>query len=143
MQFITITELFKNNNSEKYQNDIINLLSQLTDCPEISLNNIINMLPKNQYIFILMDESIIAGMGTVIIEQKIIHNGMCVGHIEDIIIKEEYRKKGFGKIIIEYLTNFAKNNNCYKVILNCSDFNMNFYINCGFNLKSNGMALYF
>ena len=76
MQFITITELFKNNNSEKYQNDIINLLSQLTDCPEISLNNIINILPKNQYIFILMDDSTIAGMGTVIIEQKIIHNGI-------------------------------------------------------------------
>ena len=33
----------------------------------------------------------IIASGTVIIEPKIIRNGMSCGHIEDIIVKKEYR----------------------------------------------------
>ena len=50
-------------------------------------------LPKNHNIFILEIENKIIGMGTLLIESKIIHQFGKVGHIEDIVISNEYRGK--------------------------------------------------
>ena len=58
-------------------------------------------------------------------------------------ISAEFRGKGYGKMMIEYLIDKAKENQVYKIILNCSDDNIKFYEKCGFELKSNQMAKYF
>lgn len=79
---------------------------------------------------------VMVAMGTIFIERKLIHNCSCVGHIEDIVVHEKYRNMNFGKNLIDYLVNIAKERQTYKVILNCSEENMKFYQKCGFH-KSN------
>ena len=83
----------------------------------------------------------IAGMGTLFIEDKIIHNFGKVGHIEDIVIDKQYRKLGLGKKLILFLKNKANENKCYKVILNCDNHKIPFYIKCGFIRENNQMVV--
>ena len=58
-----------------------------------------------------------------------------MGHIEDIVVDVKHRKRGLGKMIIDYLTEYSKNKKCYKVILNCSQKNIGFYEKCGYKQK--------
>ena len=102
-------------------------------------------LPNNHHIYILEnDKRKVMGMGTLLIESKIIHRFGKVGHIEDIIVSKKYRGKGLGTFLVKSLINIAENDfNVYKVILNCSDSNISFYENCGLKKNENQMIKYF
>ena len=63
----------------------------------------------------------IVGSGTIIFEPKLIRGGSYIGHIEDIVVDEQYRCKGIATRIIENLIEFAKEKKCYKVILDCQN----------------------
>ena len=64
------------------------------------------------------------------------------GHIEDIVVDSSYRGKNLGKRIIELLKSIAHVNDCYKVILDCADYNVPFYKKCGFSVKGCQMVWY-
>ena len=100
----------------------------------------INYMDKFSEIWIIEKDNDIIGTGTIIYEKKFIHNNSKLAHIEDICIKEMYRKLGFGKIIVNYLMQLAKNNNCYKVTLDCSESNSHFYKNCGMEIRGLQMS---
>ncbi len=85
----------------------------------------------------------IVASGSIFIETKFIHGLSSVGHIEDIVVDKEYRGIGLGKSIIDHLVNISKDRKCYKVILNCSKDNVEFYNKCGFKEKETEMTLYF
>lgn len=122
------------------------LLSQLTIVGNIKKNDIkkfINNLGNNHFIYFIKFENNIAGMGTLLIENKIIHNFGKVGHIEDIVIDYKFRGLGLGKKLINYLINLANKNNCYKVILNCNSKVEIIYKKCGFNLEGSQMVIRF
>ena len=127
--------------------DIFNLLKQLTDAPVLerdTVNKIVSELPLNHNIFVYLNENKkVIGMITLIIEQKLIHGGKCVGHIEDFVVDEMYRGNGIGKKMLDYCKEYAKKNNCYKIILDCNDNMKVFYERNGFIDKTNGMSLYF
>jgi ribosomal protein S18 acetylase RimI-like enzyme len=44
-------------------------------------------------------------------------NGRSIGFIEHVIVDKNYRRKSIGKKIMEMAIEYAKNNNCYKVVL--------------------------
>jgi glucosamine-phosphate N-acetyltransferase len=70
-----------------------------------------------------------------------LHNNS-VGQIEDIIITEKYRGYGYGKLLIEKLCHIGLNKfNCYKIILNCLDKNIQFYEKCQFIVAGVEMKL--
>lgn len=50
-----------------------------------------------------------------------------MGHIEDIVIRKEYRGRNLGKRLIDLLKQIANVNTCYKVILDCGEHNVGFY----------------
>lgn len=75
----------------------------------------------------------VAAIGTIFIEQKIIHDGGLVGHIEDIAVNSDYRGQKLGKLIIDYLSEQGEKLGCYKVILDCDVKNVGFYEKCNYN----------
>jgi glucosamine-phosphate N-acetyltransferase len=97
----------------------------------------------NSHIFVIEANDNIIVTGSIFLENKIIHNFKSVGHIEDIVVDKNYRNMKLGKKMIDYLINFGYNNNCYKIILDCSVENVEFYKKCGFINNNMGMALYF
>jgi len=138
------------------ENDkIVELLDELTNGTTLteSINSeeyelFIKSLNDRHMVFVIElsmkgIEKTIAGVGTALIEQKIIHSMGKAGHIEDVVISKKYRGHGIGKILINYLIEYCKEMGCYKVILNCSDENIGFYEKCGMKKKANQMAIYF
>jgi glucosamine-phosphate N-acetyltransferase len=78
------------------------------------------------------EDNQLIGSITTLIEQKFIHNGGKVGHIEDVVTRKEYEGMGIGKALVLKALDFAKENTCYKVILDCSKSNVEFYKKIGF-----------
>jgi glucosamine-phosphate N-acetyltransferase len=78
------------------------------------------------------EDNQLIGSITILIEQKFIHNGGKVGHIEDVVTRKEYEGMGIGKALVLKALDFAKENTCYKVILDCSKSNVEFYKKIGF-----------
>lgn len=101
----------------------------------------LDKIEKNSEIWIIEIEKIIVASATIIFEHKFIFDISCLAHIEDVIVDINYRRKGYGKILINYLTEIAKNNNCYKITLDCNDTNINFYNACDFEKRGNQMCL--
>lgn len=52
------------------------------------------------------------------------------GHIEDVVVDASARGMHLGKKVIDYLTNYAEAMGCYKVKLDCSPENTQFYEKC-------------
>jgi len=93
----------------------------------------------NHIIYVAIDNKKIVGSTTLLIEQKFIHDGGLVGHIEDVVVRKDYEGKGIGIKLVTSLLERAKGKNCYKTILDCKDDVKQFYERIGFKRESNGM----
>jgi glucosamine-phosphate N-acetyltransferase len=93
----------------------------------------------NIKIFVAIEDSDIVGSITAIIEQKFVHNGGKICHIEDVVTRKGFEKLGIGSVLVEKVLELAIQENCYKVILNCSEYNSKFYEKFGFFKHDVGM----
>ena len=96
-------------------------------------------LNPNHIIHVAIDDKKIVGSTTLLIEQKFIHDGGLVGHIEDVVVRKDYEGKGIGIKLVTSMLERAKEKNCYKTILDCKDDVKQFYERIGFKHESNGM----
>ena len=81
----------------------------------------------------------VVGSTTLLIEQKFIHKGGKVGHIEDVVVSKEFEGRGIGIKLVTSLLEVAKVKNCYKTILDCKHELIPFYERIGFKQESNQM----
>ena len=79
----------------------------------------------------------VVGSNTLLIEQKFIHQGGLVGHIEDVVVNKNFQGQKIGEKIMKYLLEIAKNQGCYKTILDCTDDVKPFYEKLGFKQVAN------
>jgi len=129
-QLINLYNNFGENNTLNYEN-----------CKSILKNILTN---NNHYIFLYIDGSNnVLGALTLLLEQKFIHNGKCVAHIEDFVVKHEFRGQNIGKDLINYAITYAQDHNCYKIILDTNSKLENYYASYGFVNKGITMGLYF
>ena len=155
MQAMSIAEIQQRINwrllkEDDYDKGFCDVLRQLTTC-ETSKDKFQevyrDMLQLYDTYTILVGEDTETGRivvsGSLILEKKFVHNGSSVGHIEDIVVTESFRGKHVGKELIRRLTKMAKEKNCYKVILNCSEKNKAFYEKCGYSPREVEMVVYF
>ena len=110
-----------------YDKGYLNLLSQLTTVGEINKDKYeenFNKLPECHKLFVIEDitKNTIVSIGSLIIETKFIHNCGKVGHIEDIVVDRNWRGKGLGKMMINYLSKLSDELKCYKCILQYSHY---------------------
>ena len=97
------------------------------------------ILDKNHTIHVAELDGKIIGSTTLLIEQKFLHEGGCVGHIEDVVVRKEFEGQGIGMKLVMSLLDIAKQRKCYKTILNCENNLKPFYERIGFKQKSNEM----
>ena len=90
-------------------------------------------------VYVAVLDGRVVGSTTLLIESKFIHEGGKVGHIEDVVVTKDQQGKGIGEKIIRSLLDYAKKNNCYKTVLDCTDEVKPFYEKIGFKRHSNGM----
>ncbi len=116
-------------------------LKQTSDLDKEKAEQIFKKIKSNHnhYVYVAILDSIVVGSTTMIIEPKFIHDGGNVAHIEDVVVSKEHQGKGIGKMLMNSLLELAKNKNCYKTILDCSDELRLFYEKIGFKRHSNVM----
>jgi glucosamine-phosphate N-acetyltransferase len=97
----------------------------------------------NSIIFVIEDNSRLIGTGTILFENKFIHNISKIAHIEDICIDSEFRGGGYGTMLVNYLIDHSKQNGCYKVTLYCKENLEKFYNLSGLVKNDIQMSVYF
>lgn len=83
----------------------------------------------------------IIGAATFLVEQKFIHGGGKVGHIEDVVVRKGFEGRSIGSALVRWAVRRAKIRRCYKVILDCKENNVSFYRRLGFRKHEIGMRL--
>ncbi|CAK9198463.1 unnamed protein product [Sphagnum troendelagicum] len=134
-----------------YHKGYLQLLQQLTMVGEISEEAFagrvdhLQKLGANHHIAVIEDvvRKKIVATGSILVEYKFVHNCGKAGHIEDVVVDNSVRGQHLGLRIVEFLTTFAEEAGCYKVILDCSTENATFYEKCGLSRKGTQMAKYF
>jgi len=132
-----------------YFSQIIKLLQVISDfypnkkSEEIIWESFINQ--KDVYSFVALDNDAdnfdrqLVGFGSLHLSRKV--RGGVIGFIEDIAVLENYRSKGIGKLILKKLITKAKEESCYKLVLECREENSAFYQKIGFKKSGFSMSL--
>ena len=95
----------------------------------------------NYFGIVALDEKeYVVGFGSIFIERKI--RGGKKGHIEDIAVHSDFRKKGIGKLLIKALYQIAQKEKCYKVALACKEQNLSFYQKCDFGIDGISLSMF-
>jgi len=149
---IIIEDILANdsNISDHNLENLTNVLSQLTTVNITDIKLLRNYLTSlncheqnKKYILVVKYNEQIIGTGSILLENKIIHNLGKVGHIEDIVIDKNFRGFGIATKLVEKLIEIGKNENCYKIILEASNNVRKFYEKLGFSEYSNSMKIVF
>ena len=140
MTEIEIREIKEND----LENEFLETLDFLRKGSDLDKNKAKEILEKikqnsNQIIQVAIDDKKIVGCITLLIEQKFIHDGGLIGHIEDVVVRKDYEGKGIGMKLVTSMLEYAKRKNCYKTILDCKDDVKQFYERIGFKHESDGL----
>jgi glucosamine-phosphate N-acetyltransferase len=91
-------------------------------------------------VYVMEYHNEVIATGSIWFETKFIHNICKQAHIEDVCVLPSFRSFGIGKRMISKLVEIAQQE-CYKVILNCSDDHVGFYKKCHFEREGNEMVI--
>ncbi len=89
--------------------------------------------------FVAMDDAKAVSTCNITLVPNLTRNGKPFAIIENVITDNNYRRQGIGKKVIENAVQYAKENNCYKVVLLSSAKRIEshkFYESIGFNGNS-------
>ena len=129
------------NDYDRYYN-LINMFRETTFTKDSFIETLKLIKHQNSNIWVIDLNGVLVGTATILYEYKFIHNICKLAHIEDVCIHSDYRGKGYGKILLNYLFNEAKSNNCYKITLYCNDDLEQFYNNANLEKRGIQMAKY-
>ncbi|GMG44101.1 unnamed protein product [Ambrosiozyma monospora] len=125
--------------TDDYERGVLKTLATLTTVGEISKPEFANVIKEwashgDTYttLVIVDGQDQVVGVGSIIIELKLIHACAKIGHIEDISIRGDQQGKKLGLLLIQSLTKIGEEKGCYKVILDCDPKNKGFYEKCGY-----------
>ena len=126
------------------ENGFLESLDNLREVSNLEHNSAKSILEgilenENHIVHVAELDGKIVGSTTLLIEQKFIHEGGFVGHIEDVVVKKEFEGQEIGMKLVLSLLDVANEKKCYKTILNCEDELIPFYEKIGFKQKSNEM----
>lgn len=114
-------------------------LRKASDIDKSKAEEIFRKIDSNpDYLIVVAEiDGKIVGSTTLLVEQKFIHKGGLVGHIEDVVVDKNFQGQKIGEKIMRYLLEIAKSQGCYKTILDCTDDIKPFYEKLGFKQVAN------
>ncbi len=126
------------------KNDLQGVIDILQDIsvhkpPKIKYRNIWIKYSKQENVFgyCFFYKKKLIGFGSLNFEMKL-KKGL-MAYMEDIVVHRGFRNKKIGKLIVDYLIEIAKKENCYKIKLDCKKEKILFYEKLGF--KENGFSM--
>ena len=109
MPEIEIREI-RENDLENGFLETLDFLRKASDLDKSKAKEILEKIKQNsnQIIQVAIDDKKIVGCITLLIEQKFIHDGGLVGHIEDVVVRKDYEGKGIGMMLVTSMLERAK-----------------------------------
>mmetsp|Transcript_123097 Transcript_123097/g.230146 ORF Transcript_123097/g.230146 Transcript_123097/m.230146 type:complete len:185 (-) Transcript_123097:138-692(-) len=124
---------------DDYRKGIVELMGQLTDVGALSEERFVAVFDSREqgraYQTVVVehiDSQRLAATATLLIEEKFVHGGASVGHVEDVVVCAVHRSKGLARLMLAALAEHARHAGCYKVILDCNEKNVGMYERCGY-----------
>lgn len=91
--------------------------------------------------YVVCEGEKVIGFGSVFFCDRI--RGGCSAIVEDMVVAQDMRGKGIGKMILNELLKCARDYGCFKVTLESSDVARDFYLAAGFKDGGQSMKLFF
>ena len=138
--------IFRKLEESDYHKNYLQLLSQLTQVGHISPEEFTKILAKIQsQIWVVEDTAAnkIVASASIFLEQKIIHGGGIVAHLEDVVVDQSYRGNQLGQKLIANIVEIARESGAYKIIADCKTELLSFYFKNGFEKRGEQIAIYF
>lgn len=141
-QYYTVRDLEK----EDLQK-LLKLLGHLTEAPSLSdetLCNIFEQRKAHRVVTKVAEDNQtkeLIGTASLVVEPKFFRGGRSVAHIEDVVTDSNHRVRGVGHQLLQAMIASARENDCYKIILDCSDELVPFYEKKGFRPSERQMRL--
>lgn len=135
MSDLIIREIVKNDIDNGFLETLSNL--SITDIDPDYAKKLIQVRKQSNNITTIVavnSTNQVFGTASLMVEQKISHNGGLVGHIEDVAVKSNYEGNGIGKKLVQKLIKLAQEKGCYKVVLTDSKGNKDFYEKTGMHV---------
>jgi len=123
------------------ESELLRLFQQLT---ERKINLAIDELLNDAAVTTIVIEENNAMAGTASLVHYYLPTGGRVGRIEDVVVDEKFRGKGFGKMLMEKLIEIAKENNLTKLQLTSSPKRQaarGMYVTMGFEMKDTNVFI--
>jgi len=137
---------FRKLEGSDYHKNYLELLSQLTQVGQIKPDEFANIFSKIQSQIWVIEDTLtnkIVASASIFLEQKFIHDGGIVAHLEDVVVDQYYRGAQLGKKLIDNVVEIAKNSGAYKIIADCKPELVSFYSKNGFEKRGEQIAIYF
>jgi glucosamine-phosphate N-acetyltransferase len=132
-----------------FRNGFIETLGNLTDTGGLTpgaARKVLRTMRRARLYHVLVAvgaDGQVLGATTLFVEQKFIHGGGLVGHIEDVAVRKGYEGMGVGGSLVKAGVEMAEGLACYKCILDCNDEMAGFYEKLGFRRHDVGMRIDF
>ena len=129
-----------------YYKGFLNLINYFTKNPKpVSYEDFVKVFESitNSIVLVVEEREKIVGTAKLLVERKFHNNFSKMGHIEDVVVIEEYRGKWFGNLLMKKLIEIGKEKGCYKIVINCNQENVEYYKKLEFIEKGTEMSLYF
>ncbi|KAL7699668.1 glucosamine 6-phosphate n-acetyltransferase [Lotmaria passim] len=126
---------------------LLALLSHLTSAPALSQSELEVLHTRRvtagvrTLVAVDPETQVVLGTASLLVEPKFTRGGKSVGHVEDVVTLPQRRGQGIGQKLLKRLVELAKEQDCYKVILDCSDATVAYYSKSGFRKCENQMRL--
>lgn len=126
---------------------VLELLSHLTSAPALTQRELEvvhqRRVAAGVRTLVAVDPEMhtVLGTASLLVEPKFTRGGKSVGHVEDVVTHPLSRGKGIGQKLLQQLVVAAKEHDCYKVILDCTDDMLAYYSKAGFRKCENQMRL--
>jgi glucosamine-phosphate N-acetyltransferase len=137
---IHICELTAQDLSEGFLESLASL-AEVRLTPEQALAVLRNRLRAGVRTFVARMQGRVVGTASLVLEQKFIHGGGWVGHIEDVAVQGEFQGRGIGSALVRHATEEARQRGCYKVILDCFEHLVPFYGRLGYRTHNLGLRI--
>jgi len=105
----------------------------------------VSALPGHE-LLVAEDEGKVVGTMVLLIVPNLSHNALPWALVENMVVDEKYRRRGIGRLLMEYAIAQAKKAGCYKVQLLSNKKRVEahrFYRSMGFEASAHGFRLYF
>jgi len=99
---------------------------------------------KDYHLIVGIEEGKVVSSVTLVIIRNLTHNLRPYSVMENVVTHSDYRKRGYASELIEYGSNIAKRENCYKIMLMTGskrESTLNFYRENGFSVGEKSACL--